>query len=88
MSDTPWEQACLPTNKTRVGKRRSADQVNFDYVDSLFQYSVPVEKLTCQNSTEDSHLLRQLKNWAQLRRHILLSEKFRKNLITQLTTTC
>ena len=51
-SDTSWDQACLPINKTGVGIRRSADQVQAAYVGSFFQSSVLVEKLTGHNPTE------------------------------------
>ena len=44
LSDTPWDQACLPINKTGVGIKRSADQVQTAYVGSVFQSSVIVEK--------------------------------------------
>ena len=53
LSDTSWDQACLPINKTGVGIRRSADQIEAAYVGSVFQFSVLVEKLTGHNSTED-----------------------------------
>ena len=53
LSDTSWDQACLPINKTGVGIRRSADQVQAAYVGSVFQSSVLVEKLTGHNPTED-----------------------------------
>ena len=44
MSDTSWDQAGLTINKTGVGIRRSADQVQAAYVGSVFQYSVLVAK--------------------------------------------
>ena len=53
LSDTSWDQACLPINKTGVGLRRSADHVQAAYVGSVFQSSVLVEKLTGHNPTED-----------------------------------
>ena len=53
LSDTSWDQACLPINKTGVGIRRSADQVQAAYVGCVFQSSVLVEKLTSHNPTED-----------------------------------
>ena len=52
MSDTSWDQACLPINKTGVGIRRLADQVQAAYVGSVFHSSFLVEKLTGQNPTE------------------------------------
>ena len=52
LSNTSWDQACLPINKTGVGIRRSADQVQAAYVGSVFQSSVLVEKLTGHNPTE------------------------------------
>ena len=36
LSDTSWDQACLPINKTGVGIRRSANQVQAEYVGSVF----------------------------------------------------
>ena len=53
LSDTSWDQACLPINKTGVGIRRSAYQVQVAYIGSVFQSSVLVEKLTGHNPTED-----------------------------------
>ena len=55
MSDTSWGQASLLINKTRLGIRRSADQVQFAYVGSVsvFLSSVRVENLTGHNPTED-----------------------------------
>ena len=52
MSDTSWDQACLPINKVGVGKRRPADQVQAAYGGSVFQSSDLVEKLTDQSPTE------------------------------------
>ena len=53
MSDTSWDQACLPKNKTGGRKRRSANQVQAACVGSVFQSFVLVEKLTGHNATED-----------------------------------
>ena len=53
MSDTSWDQACLPINKTSVGIKRSADQAQAAFVGSFFQSSVLVAKLTVHNPTED-----------------------------------
>ena len=50
---TSWDQACLPINKTGVGIRRSADQVQAAYDGCVFQSSVLVEKLTGHKPTED-----------------------------------
>ena len=52
LSNTSWDQACLPISKTGVGVRRSADQVQASYVGSVFHSSVLVEKLTGHNPTE------------------------------------
>ena len=43
----------LPINKTGLGLRRSADQVQAAYVESVFQSYVLVEKLSGHNPTED-----------------------------------
>ena len=53
LSDTSWDQACLPINKTGIGTRRSADQVQAAYVGYVFHSFVLVEKLTGHNPTED-----------------------------------
>ena len=82
LSDTSWDQACLPINKTGVGIRRSPDHVKAAYVGSVFQSSVLVEKLTGHNPIEDIWFF-----FEKSRRHIPHREKFRKNLITQLSTT-
>ena len=58
LSDTSWDQACLPINKTGVGIRRSANQVQAAYVGSVFQSFVFVEKLTGHNPTEDIALVK------------------------------
>ena len=58
LSDTSWDQACLPINKTGVGKRRSADQVQAAYVGSFFQSSVFVEKFTGHNPTQDTSFVK------------------------------
>ena len=36
LSDSSWDQACLPIYKTGVGIRRSADQVQAAYAGSVF----------------------------------------------------
>ena len=53
MSDISCDQACLPINKTGVGIRRSADQVQSAYIGSVFQSSVLVENLKGHSPTED-----------------------------------
>ena len=71
------DQTCHPINKTGVGLRRSPDQFQAAYVDSIFQSSVFVEKLTSHNTTEDILFLKAIEE-----------SRKRKSLIPQLETTC
>ena len=66
LSDTSWDQACLPINKTGVGIRRSADQVQAAYVGSVFQSSVLVEKLTGHNPTEDISFVKAVEELSEI----------------------
>ena len=66
LSDTSWDQACLPINKTGVGIRRSADQVQAAYVGSVFQSSVLVEKLTGHNPTEDISFIKAVEELSEI----------------------
>ena len=66
LSDTSWDQACLPINKTGVRIRRSADQVQAAYVRSVFQSSVPVEKLTGHNPTEDISFVKAVGEFSEI----------------------
>ena len=66
LSDTSWDQACLPINKTGVGIRRSADQVQAAYVGSVFQSSVLLEKLTGHNPTEDISFVKAVEELSEI----------------------
>ena len=66
LSDTSWDQACLPINKTGVGIRRSADQVQAAYVGSVFQSSVLVEKLTGHNPTDDISFVKAVEELSEI----------------------
>ena len=66
LSDTSCDQACLPTNKSGVGIRGSADQVQAPHVGYVFQSSVPVEKLTGQNQTEDISFLKAVEEISEI----------------------
>ena len=66
LSDTSWDQACLPVNKTGVGIRRSADQVQAAFVGPVFQSSVLVEKLTGHNPTEDISFVKAVKKMSEI----------------------
>ena len=65
MSDTSWDQACLPINKTGVGITRSADQVQAAYVAFVFQSSVRVEKLSRHNPTQDISLVKAIEELSE-----------------------
>ena len=80
-------QIPLETNKTVVEKRRSADQVQPAYVGSVFESSVPVEKLTGHNPTEDIPFVKAIEELAKVATTYHSQKKFRKNLVTQPTTT-
>ena len=66
MSDTSWDQACLPINKTGVGLRRSADQVQAANVGSVFQSTDLVEKLTGHNPTEDISFVKAVEELSEI----------------------
>ena len=66
LSDISWDQACLPINKTGVGIRRSADQVQAAYVGSVFHSSVLVEKLTGHNPTEDISFVKAVEELSEI----------------------
>ena len=66
LSDTSWDQACLPINKTDVEIRRSADQVQAAYVGSVFQSSVLVGKLTGHNPTEDISFVKAVEELSEI----------------------
>ena len=66
LSDTSWDQAFLPINKTGVGIRRSADPVQAAYVGSVFQSSVLVEKLTGHNPTEDISFVKAVEELSEI----------------------
>ena len=56
----------LPINKTGVRIRRSADQVQAAYVRSVFQFSVPVEKLTGHNPTKDISFVKAVGEFSEI----------------------
>ena len=66
LSDTSWDQAYLPINKTGVGIRRSADQVQAACVGSVFQSSVLVEKLTGHNPTEEISFVKAVEELSEI----------------------
>ena len=66
LSDTSWDQASLPINKTGVGIKRSADQVQAAYVGPVFQSSALVEKLTGHNSTEDISFVKAVEELSEI----------------------
>ena len=66
LSDTSWDQACLPVNETGVGIGRSADRVQAAYVGSVFQSSVLVERLTGHNPTEDISFIKAVEEMSEI----------------------
>ena len=78
--DKSWDQACLPINKTSVGIRRSADQVQAAYVGYVFQSSVLVGKLTGHNLTEDISFVKAVEELSEISMTYPSQRKIKENL--------
>ena len=81
ISDTSWDQACLPINKTGVGIRRSTDQVHAAYVGSVFQSSVLVKKLTGDKTTEDISFVTAIEESSEIATIYAPQRKVREELV-------
>ena len=69
-----------PINKTGVGIRRSADQVQAEYVGSVFQSSVLVGKLTGHEPTEDISFVKAVEKLSKIATTYLSQGKIQEEL--------
>ena len=80
MSDTFWDQTCLPIDKAGVGIRRSADQVQAAYVGCVSESSLPVDKLTGHNPTEDIFFVKESEKLSEIMTTYPSQRKIREEL--------
>ena len=76
-----------PNQKTGVGIRRSADQVQVAYVGSIFQSSVLLEKVTGHNLTECISFVKEIEELGEIATTHSCQRKIEEELITELKTT-